>query len=54
MVTGMGAACSLGLEVPAIWDAVLSGRSGAAPIRQFDSHAFPVRIGSEVDAGPFH
>ena len=51
VVTGMGAACSLGLEVPEIWDAVLAGRSGAAPIRQFDSHAFPVRIGSEVDAG---
>jgi 3-oxoacyl-[acyl-carrier-protein] synthase II len=50
VVTGMGAACSLGLEVPEIWDAVLSGRSGAAPIRQFDSRAFPVRIGSEVDA----
>ena len=46
----MGAACSLGLEVPAIWAALLAGRSGAAPIRQFDSSAFPVRIGSEVDA----
>jgi 3-oxoacyl-[acyl-carrier-protein] synthase II len=50
VVTGMGAACSLGLEVPEIWAAMLAGRSGAAPIRQFDSHAFPVRIGSEVDA----
>jgi len=51
VVTGMGAACSLGLEIPEIWDAVLNGRSGAAPIRQFDSRSFPVHIGSEVDAG---
>jgi len=47
----MGAACSLGLEVTEIWKAVLDGRSGATQIRQFDSEAFPVRIGSEVDLG---
>jgi len=51
VVTGMGAACSLGLEVREIWKAVLDGRSGATQIRQFDSEAFPVRIGSEVDLG---
>jgi 3-oxoacyl-[acyl-carrier-protein] synthase II len=51
VVTGLGAACSLGLEVREIWDAVLHGRSGAGRIRQFDSEAFPVRIGSEVDLG---
>ena len=51
VVTGMGAACSLGLEVTEIWKAVLDGRSGATQIRQFDSEAFPVRIGSEVDLG---
>ena len=51
VVTGIGAACSLGFNVGEIWKALLAGRSGAAPIRQFDSRAFPVRIGSEVDIG---
>jgi 3-oxoacyl-[acyl-carrier-protein] synthase II len=51
VVTGMGAVCSLGTDVAEIWDAILEGRSGAALIRQFDSRAFPVRIGSEVDLG---
>jgi 3-oxoacyl-[acyl-carrier-protein] synthase II len=47
----MGAACSLGFDVPEIWRSVLAGRSGAGQIRQFDSKDFPVRIGSEVDTG---
>src|ERR1700736_906513 len=51
VVTGMGAVCSLGIDVDAIWNAILEGRSGAGPIRQFDSRKFPVRIGSEVDLG---
>jgi 3-oxoacyl-[acyl-carrier-protein] synthase II len=51
VVTGMGAVCSLGADVGEIWQAVLDGRSGAGPIRQFDSRCFPVRIGSEVDLG---
>src|SRR5712691_1597305 len=51
VITGMGAVCSLGTEIAEIWDAILDGRSGAALIRQFDSRAFPVRIGSEVDLG---
>src|SRR5688572_6061029 len=51
VVTGMGAVCSLGTDVDEIWNAVLERRSGAAPIRQFDSRNFPVRIGSEVDIG---
>ena len=50
VITGMGAVCALGLEVPEIWKAVVAGRSGAGPIRQFPSQSFPVRIGSEVDA----
>jgi 3-oxoacyl-[acyl-carrier-protein] synthase II len=51
VVTGMGAVCSLGTDVDEIWRAILEGRSGAGPIRQFDSRGFPVRIGSEVDLG---
>jgi len=49
VVTGMGSVCSLGTDVSEIWDSILAGRSGAGPIRQFDSRNFPVRIGSEVD-----
>jgi 3-oxoacyl-[acyl-carrier-protein] synthase II len=51
VVTGLGTVCSLGTSVDDVWDGILAGRSGAAPIRQFDSSSFPVRIGSEVDAG---
>lgn len=50
-ITGMGAVCSLGADVDELWRSLLDGRSGAGPIRQFDSRAFPVRIGSEVDLG---
>jgi 3-oxoacyl-[acyl-carrier-protein] synthase II len=49
VVTGAGAVTSLGRDVEEIWDAVVAGRSGVAAIQQFDSRAFPVRIGSEVD-----
>jgi 3-oxoacyl-[acyl-carrier-protein] synthase II len=49
VVTGMGAVTALGRDVEEIWAAVLAGRSGVSTIRQFDSRAFPVRIGSEVD-----
>ena len=48
VITGMGAVTSLGHSVNATWDGVLNGRSGVDFIRQFDSRAFPVRIGSEV------
>jgi 3-oxoacyl-[acyl-carrier-protein] synthase II len=51
VVTGMSVVCSLGFDLNEIWRGVLEGRSGAGPIRQFDSRAFPVRIGSEVDLG---
>jgi 3-oxoacyl-[acyl-carrier-protein] synthase II len=49
VITGMGAVCSLGTDADELWTSLLEGRSGAGPIRQFDSRSFPVRIGSEVD-----
>jgi 3-oxoacyl-[acyl-carrier-protein] synthase II len=49
VITGMGAVTSLGVSVPEVWNAVIEGRSGIGYIRQFDSRAFPVPIGSEVD-----
>jgi len=49
VITGMGAVCSLGTDCDELWSSLLEGRSGAGPIRQFESRSFPVRIGSEVD-----
>jgi 3-oxoacyl-[acyl-carrier-protein] synthase II len=49
VVTGMGVMTSLGSDTSALWESILDGRSGVRRIRQFDSDAFPVRIGSEID-----
>ena len=49
VITGMGVMTSLGGETSTLWDSVLHGRSGVRHIQQFDSEAFPVRIGSEID-----
>jgi 3-oxoacyl-[acyl-carrier-protein] synthase II len=49
VITGQGVVTALGQAVETLWQALLDGRSGVDYIRQFDSHAFPVRIGSEVD-----
>ncbi len=53
VVTGVGLATSLGLETDAVWRAVLEGRSGIGHVRQYDSRAFPVSTGSEVDVSLF-
>ncbi|MGH2537009.1 MAG: beta-ketoacyl-[acyl-carrier-protein] synthase family protein [Candidatus Promineifilaceae bacterium] len=49
VITGMGALTALGSDVASTWAAMLAGRSGVRQIRQFQSDAFPIRIGSEVD-----
>jgi len=49
VVTGMGVMTSLGADPGTLWESILDGRSGVRHIRQFDSEAFPVRIGSEID-----
>lgn len=49
VITGMGVMTSLGSDTGALWQSILDGRSGVRRIRQFDSDAFPVRIGSEID-----
>lgn len=54
VVTGLGVATSLGLDVEDVWRAVLDGRSGIGRIRQFCSDAFPVGIGAEVDLEMLH
>jgi len=47
-ITGLGMVTPLGHSAPATWEALVAGRSGAAPIRGFDASGFPVRIGAEV------
>jgi 3-oxoacyl-[acyl-carrier-protein] synthase II len=56
VVTGIGAVCSLGNSLPAIWESAVRGQSGIGLIRQFDTRDWPVRIAGEVNGfhvGPF-
>lgn len=48
VVTGIGAVTPLGLDVPSTWEALLAGRSGAAPITRFETEGFETRIACEV------
>jgi 3-oxoacyl-[acyl-carrier-protein] synthase II len=47
-ITGVGAVTPLGVDMPATWDALVSGRSGIDWIQAFDSSDFPVHIAGEV------
>jgi 3-oxoacyl-[acyl-carrier-protein] synthase II len=48
VVTGLGAITPIGNTVEEYWKALLDGRSGAAPITQFDSSLFKTRFACEV------
>lgn len=48
VVTGMGAVSPLGLDVPTLWEALNSGRSGAGRITLFDAEPFETKIAAEV------
>ena len=48
VVTGLGAITPVGLEIPAMWDALLHGRSGVGAIRCFDAGAFDSQIAAEI------
>lgn len=48
VVTGLGAVTPLGIGVAPLWDALLEGRSGAAPIESFDASESPVKIACEA------
>jgi len=48
VITGVGLISSVGIGTSANWDALLSGRSGVAPITHFDAAAFTTRIAGEV------
>ena len=48
VVTGLGALTPLGNTVGEYWDALISGKSGAAPIQQFDASKFKTQFACEV------
>ncbi|MFN3597436.1 MAG: beta-ketoacyl-ACP synthase II [Rubricoccaceae bacterium] len=54
VVTGLGALTPIGLSVPAFWDAMMAGASGAAPITHFDASTYATQFACELkgfDAG---
>jgi len=49
VITGLGAVTPVGNDVPSTWDALLAGKSGAAPITRFETtDEFPTRFACEV------
>lgn len=48
VVTGMGAMSSVGHSVAETWDGLLNGRSGIAPITQFDASPYPWQLAGEI------
>lgn len=56
VVTGLGALTPIGNTLPAYWQGLKEGRSGAAPITRFDASKFKTRFACEVknfDIGNF-
>ncbi len=48
VVTGLGAVTPVGNTPEEMWEALLNGKSGAAPITQFDTTLFKTRFACEV------
>ena len=48
VVTGMGAVTPLGPDVPTLWSALTTGRSGIRKIKSFDTTSFDTKIAGEV------
>ena len=48
VVTGLGALTPIGNTVPEFWDAMMAGRSGAAPITHFDASSYATQFACEV------
>jgi 3-oxoacyl-[acyl-carrier-protein] synthase II len=48
VITGLGAVTPLGADVESTWDGLVSGRSGAGAITQFDSTGYAVHFACEV------
>ena len=48
VVTGIGLICAVGNTAPEAWKNLLAGKSGMAPITQFDATGYPVTFAAEV------
>src|SRR5574341_1296057 len=48
VVTGMGCVSPLGLNLAETWEALLAGKSGAAPITRFDASHHKTKFAAEV------
>ncbi len=48
VITGLGAVSPLGNSVESLWDGLVNGRSGVAPITAFDASELPVTFAGEV------
>ena len=48
VITGMGVISPVGLDVPTMWQNLIAGRSGIAPITLFETNGFGARIAGEA------
>jgi len=48
VITGMGWVTPLGHDIESVWQRLLRGESGVAPITLFDARTFPTRFAAEV------
>lgn len=49
VVTGAGVVCSLGSTAGELWEGLVTGRSGVAPVTRFDPGRFRSRLAAEVE-----
>lgn len=48
VVTGLGALTPIGNNIPEYWEALVNGKSGAAPITYFDTEKFKTKFACEI------
>ncbi len=51
VVSGMGIASPLGIDLESVWENLLAGKTGIGPIRSIDTSALKVKNGGEVPEG---